>query len=45
MRFFILGATGRTGTQLVDLALHNGHSVTAFVRSPQKLPNDRPASP
>jgi putative NADH-flavin reductase len=37
MRFFILGATGKTGTQLVDLALENGHSVTAFVRSPQKL--------
>lgn len=37
MRFFILGATGKTGTQLLDLALKNGHSVTAFVRSPQKL--------
>src|SRR3954470_6536747 len=42
MRFFILGATGKTGTQLLDLALQNGHSVTAFVRSPQKLPRDRP---
>jgi putative NADH-flavin reductase len=27
---------------LLDLALQNGHSVTAFVRSPQKLPPDRP---
>ena len=42
MRCFILGATGKTGTQLLDLALQNGHSVTAFVRSPQKLPRDRP---
>ena len=42
MRCFILGATGKTGTQLVDLALQNGHSVTAFVRSPQKLNHDRP---
>ncbi|MFO0599546.1 MAG: NAD(P)H-binding protein [Myxococcaceae bacterium] len=37
MRCFILGATGNTGTQLVDLALSHGHTVTAFVRSPQKL--------
>lgn len=42
MRLFILGATGRTGTQLLDLALQHGHSVTAFVRSPQKLQGDRP---
>lgn len=37
MRFFVLGATGKTGTQLLELALQQGHSVTAFVRSPQKL--------
>lgn len=42
MRFFILGATGRTGSQLVELSLQHGHSVTAFVRSPQKLASDRP---
>jgi putative NADH-flavin reductase len=42
MRCFILGATGKTGTHLLDLALKNGHSVTAFVRSPQKLSQDRP---
>lgn len=41
MRCFILGATGKTGTQLLDLALQNGHSVTAFVRSPQKLSSNR----
>ena len=37
MRLFILGATGRTGIELVDLALAHGHSVTVFVRSPQKV--------
>jgi uncharacterized protein YbjT (DUF2867 family) len=37
MRLFILGATGHTGRQLTDLALKKGHSVTVFVRSPQKL--------
>ena len=37
MRLFILGATGKTGTELVDLALKRGHQVTAFVRSPEKI--------
>lgn len=37
MRLFILGATGRTGTELVTLALKQGHHVTAFVRSPEKI--------
>lgn len=41
MRTFVLGATGKTGTHLLDLALQHGHTVTAFVRSPQKLPQDR----
>ena len=42
MQLFILGATGQTGTALVDLALGRGHHVTAFVRSPHKLaPRDR----
>src|SRR5262249_45890590 len=34
---FILGANGKTGTQLIDLALARGHEVTAFVRSPDKI--------
>jgi len=42
MRIFILGATGNTGTALVDLALARGHSVTAFVRSPAKLRRQDP---
>ncbi|HEY8089255.1 MAG TPA: NAD(P)H-binding protein [Polyangiaceae bacterium] len=36
-RLFVLGATGRTGVELLDLALARGHSVTAFVRSPGKI--------
>jgi putative NADH-flavin reductase len=37
MRLFVLGATGHVGTQVLELALAKGHTVTAFVRSPQKL--------
>ena len=37
MRLIIFGATGGTGQQLVRQALEQGHSVTAFVRSPEKL--------
>jgi uncharacterized protein YbjT (DUF2867 family) len=34
MKLLILGAAGRTGALLVDQALAAGHTVTAFVRSP-----------
>jgi putative NADH-flavin reductase len=37
MKLFVLGATGRTGAHILDLALSRGHEVTAFVRSPLKL--------
>lgn len=37
MRLFVLGANGRTGTEIIQLARTRGHEVTAFVRSPQKL--------
>jgi putative NADH-flavin reductase len=37
MRLFVLGATGRTGVELVDLGLARGHDVTAFVRSPRRI--------
>ena len=33
----VLGATGRTGRLVVEQALAAGHSVTALVRSPEKL--------
>jgi putative NADH-flavin reductase len=37
MKLFVLGATGHTGGQIIDLALARSHDVTAFVRSPQKI--------
>src|ERR1700723_2496910 len=37
LNLFVLGATGRTGAHVLDLALARGHSVTAFVRSPHKI--------
>jgi putative NADH-flavin reductase len=37
VKLFILGATGKTGSALVESALRDGHSVTAFVRSPEKM--------
>ena len=37
MRLLIIGATGGTGLQVTGQAVEGGHSVTVFVRSPQKL--------
>lgn len=37
MRALIIGANGRTGTQLIGLGLARGHELTAFVRSPEKI--------
>jgi putative NADH-flavin reductase len=42
MRLFVLGATGHTGTQILDLALARSHAVTAFTRSPEKLTRRHP---
>jgi putative NADH-flavin reductase len=33
MKLFVIGATGRTGREVVQEALARGHQVTAFVRS------------
>jgi putative NADH-flavin reductase len=41
MRLLILGATGGTGQQLLTQALDAGHEVTAFARSPDKIPARR----
>lgn len=34
MKLFVIGATGRTGQEVVQQGLARGHHVTAFVRSP-----------
>lgn len=40
MRVAVLGASGRTGRRVVELALAAGHGVTALVRDPARLPLD-----
>ncbi len=42
MNLVVLGATGRTGRLVVEQALAAGHTVTALVRSPQKLTTRNP---
>jgi putative NADH-flavin reductase len=37
MKLVVLGATGGTGIEIVRRALDRGHTVTAFVRSPERL--------
>ena len=37
MRLVVLGATGGTGLEIVRQAVERGHSVTALVRSPDRL--------
>ncbi len=37
MKLVVLGATGGTGLEIVRRAVEHGHSVTAFVRSPERL--------
>ena len=37
MKLIVLGATGGTGLEIVRKAIEHGHSVTAFVRSPERL--------
>ena len=37
MNLVVLGATGSTGLEIVRQAIEHGHSVTAFVRSPERL--------
>jgi putative NADH-flavin reductase len=38
MNIAVFGATGGTGLELVRLALAQGHTITAFVRDPSRLP-------
>jgi putative NADH-flavin reductase len=37
MKLLVLGATGRTGRELLAGALHQGHEVTVLVREPARL--------
>ena len=37
LKLVVLGATGATGLEVVQAAIKRGHSVTAFVRSPDRL--------
>jgi putative NADH-flavin reductase len=37
MKLVVLGATGGTGRQIVRRGLEQGHCITAFVRSPERL--------
>lgn len=37
MKLFVLGATGHTGSHIIDIALSRSHDVTAFARSPEKI--------
>ena len=43
MGLFVIGATGRTGREVVEQALTRGHQMTAFVCSPEgiKVKNER----
>src|SRR5437868_14905976 len=38
VKLFVIGATGRTGREVIQQALARNHHVTAFVRSPASLP-------
>jgi len=37
MKLFVIGASGRTGREVIQQALAKGHQVTAFVRSPESI--------
>ena len=37
MKITVFGATGEAGRQLVEMALRDGHEVTAFARNSSKL--------
>jgi len=37
MKLLVIGATGRTGREIIQQALARGHHVAAFVRSPENI--------
>lgn len=42
MNMIVFGATGRTGRCVIDLALAQGHNVTAFARDPGGISSHQP---
>lgn len=42
MKIVVFGANGKTGIQIVKLALENGHKVIAYIRTPGTLRIDHP---
>lgn len=42
MKVVVFGATGNTGSAVVERALEQGHKVTAFVRTPSKVTIQHP---
>jgi uncharacterized protein YbjT (DUF2867 family) len=39
MKILLLGATGRTGIQIIEEAVKRGHRISAIARDPEKLKN------
>lgn len=42
VNLFLLGATGGIGSEVIRQALRDGHRITAFARSPQKIKTRHP---
>jgi len=42
MKIVVFGASGKTGSLLVDEALTSGHHVVAYVRKPESVKSDHP---
>jgi putative NADH-flavin reductase len=42
MKIVVLGATGNTGSRVVEAALARGHEVTALVRDPARVTQTHP---
>jgi putative NADH-flavin reductase len=37
MKILLLGASGATGIQIIEMAINKGHEISAYVRNPKKL--------
>ena len=42
LKVIVFGATGTTGSAVVERALECGYAVTAFVRNPEKISTSHP---